>query len=294
MRLLFCFNITSIFPFNLFQTQTTKKMEKKNMCVSKLLDSAKRCAVAYLEEDYIKKIIDEPLNISNSLRKFIKEELGDSSKIVFLNNVEKDTQAILWIKDKVCYLSFRGSSSTQDYIQNLKVLPVNFNGLPNAKVHKGFYEQFLSIKDEIEHYLNENSLLYNIISVSGHSLGGALAQISIPFIRDKQQDCYLICHTFGAPRTGNESFTAWLESTVNEHYRVVNKGDVVSSIPIRRVWQHSMHTCVKMDEKGNLYYPQKDVPWYSRFFTLFKSRNPTKEHMLSVYISRLESNVVIF
>lgn len=264
------------------------KKRALGVCVSTLLDSAKRCKVAYLELDELQRIIDDKHN-PDPLCNFIKDEIGHSQKLKFISNLEKDTQAYLWIKDKVCYLSFRGSSSTQDYLQNIKVLPVEIDGQPNTKVHKGFYEQFLCVKDDIERYLAENAELYHTVSVSGHSLGGALAQISVPFIREQQPESFIICHTFGAPRTGNQNFTQWLESTVNEHYRVANKGDIVCAIPIRSVWQHSMHTCVKIDKNDKLTYPQKDVAWYARFFTLFKLRNPTKEHSLSLYISRLSA-----
>jgi hypothetical protein len=267
------------------------KPKKRNIVpVSKLLESAQRCKIAYLEEENLKKIITDPSDSSIPLFKFIKRELGHAEKLKFLSNTEKDTQAYLWIKDKVCYITFRGSSSTQDYMQNIKVLPVEIEHQPDTKVHKGFYEQFLCIKDEIERYLADNSELYRTVSVSGHSLGGALAQISVPFIREHQPDSFIICHTFGAPRTGNKTFIEWLESTVNEHYRVANKGDIVSAIPIRRIWQHSMHTCIKIDKNDNLSYPDTDVKWYSRFFTfmrLLNVRNPTKEHSISLYIWRL-------
>jgi len=98
------------------------KPKKRNIIpVSKLLDSAKRCKVAYLDLEQLQRILNDS---SIPLFKFIKRELGHAEKLKFLSNAKKDTQAYLWIKDKVCYLTFRGSSSTQDYMQNIKVLSV--------------------------------------------------------------------------------------------------------------------------------------------------------------------------
>ena len=62
--------------------------------------------------------------------------------------------------------------------------------------------------------------------ITGHSLGGALAQIaSAALIRDNLATCY----TFGSPRVGTAGFD---EQVKCPHYRVINNWDLVPGLPL--------------------------------------------------------------
>jgi hypothetical protein len=62
--------------------------------------------------------------------------------------------------------------------------------------------------------------------ITGHSLGGALAQIaSAVFDRDNLAACY----TFGSPRVGTADFDRQVKCP---HYRVINNWDLVPGIPL--------------------------------------------------------------
>jgi len=78
----------------------------------------------------------------------------------------------------------------------------------NIKVHNGFLNQYLVIKnklfDNIDNIIKNNNI--GEISLSGHSSGGAIANIaSIDFCK-KYNDIPIKCVTFGSPKVGNQNF----------------------------------------------------------------------------------------
>lgn len=70
-----------------------------------------------------------------------------------------NAQAYVWYSntDNIRYISFRGTECTQDVIADLNVNQINIGN--NIKVHEGFYNQFLSIKEEIENELIDKKSL---------------------------------------------------------------------------------------------------------------------------------------
>jgi len=71
------------------------------------------------------------------------------------------------------------------------------------------------------------------IYITGHSLGGALAQIAGAVLGSDQ---VAACYTFGAPRVGNFYFDLWVKVP---SYRVMNYADIVPQIPLPIVYRHS-------------------------------------------------------
>ena len=64
------------------------------------------------------------------------------------------------------------------------------------------------------------------IYITGHSLGGALAQIATAILGN---DRIAACYTFGSPRVGNYIFDLWVKPP---SYRVINYADIVPQVPI--------------------------------------------------------------
>ena len=71
------------------------------------------------------------------------------------------------------------------------------------------------------------------IYLTGHSLGGALAQIAAAELGDDQ---VAACYTFGSPRVGNMYFDLWVKPP---SYRVVNYADIVPQVPLPIGYRHS-------------------------------------------------------
>jgi len=64
------------------------------------------------------------------------------------------------------------------------------------------------------------------IYITGHSLGGALAQIAAAVLGSDQVGA---CYTYGSPRVGNSYFDLWVKVP---SYRVLNYADIVPQVPL--------------------------------------------------------------
>ena len=122
-------------------------------------------------------------------------------------------------------LAFRGTEffSLSDLKTNIKATLIR-NG-SSGRVHKGFFRAYQSIENSLIEALSrlrESKMLI----ITGHSLGGALATITVKELESKYN--IAACYTFGAPRVGNQ---AWCSEIKTKIYRVVNAADPVTMLP---------------------------------------------------------------
>jgi triacylglycerol lipase len=149
---------------------------------------------------------------------------GDFRLVSVFN--KDDTQAFLAVRDgQFAVLAFRGTANLQDWRINLNARRVPLPGVPGVTVHRGFLEAFESCRGEIEAavgaYVPSTLGLY----ITGHSLGGALAQIASAVL---ERDNLAACYTFGSPRVGTVGFDLQVKCP---HYRVINDWDLVPGVP---------------------------------------------------------------
>jgi len=132
-------------------------------------------------------------------------------------------------------VSFRGTDSLKDIICNLKFWkksPRMFSG-DKYNIHKGFMEQYESIRDKIL----EETKGYSRVLVSSHSLGGAIGVLFALDLSHKRPDTRIMCVTFGSPRVGGSHFANDCNSTVS-HIRCVHNKDIITRLPLFR-FKHS-------------------------------------------------------
>ena len=126
-------------------------------------------------------------------------------------------------------ISFRGTDNVRDWETNLRhsLIPADFPqpaaNESKARVHRGFRDAFVSVREQVDRYLPCAEGLP--IFITGHSLGGALATLGASPLSDWGPAA---CYTFGAPRVGNKGFSKSLRTPV---YRVVNPLDTVPLVP---------------------------------------------------------------
>ncbi len=163
-------------------------------------------------------------------------QLGFTSLATFANGLT-DGFAFVAEGSDLSVLSFRGTQSEANWNTNFHAGLIWPTGTdPNLRVHEGFYKAFEGLaedglKEKIPAIIDaiDNRPLY----ITGHSLGGALAQIAAAiFSADKIAACY----TFGSPRVGNSYFDLWVKPP---SYRVINHADLVPQLPLPIFYRHS-------------------------------------------------------
>ena len=154
-----------------------------------------------------------------------KAAYGSSKKynINCFSCVHTDCQVTVVDQPDKYVIAFRGSDSIQDWIINSRVQRVDFM---NGKVHKGFLEQYYSVRRDILQNMKQRKNLL----ICGHSLGGALACICAA---DLVSSHNVTCICFGAPCVGDKAFRKIFLSKVNTAVNICSSFDPVTWMPLR-------------------------------------------------------------
>jgi predicted lipase len=88
--------------------------------------------------------------------------------------------------EKEILVSFRGSVNVANWITNINFLKESYNGVAGAEVHSGFYEAYKGVRDQV---IGSVMALHRYhpsakFTVTGHSLGGALATFAAMDIKE--------------------------------------------------------------------------------------------------------------
>ncbi len=141
-----------------------------------------------------------------------------------------DLQFCVLKKAEHTVVVFKGSQEKEDWLTNFRVKKKEFKGT-KTYVHEGFMESFeLFEKLELSALVKEfNENKSHTLSVTGHSLGGAIATIFTAYLLniniDKER---YVCYTFGAPPIGCKNFC--MQHKKVNLYRVVNSNDPVPAV----------------------------------------------------------------
>lgn len=210
-----------------FITYFTNTISYQNMFYKNIIIKSRLCRLCYTKPIKAKNI----LNIYNNY--ICLNELNNTKCIIFYNNTSID----------IC---FKGTTNIENMYSNMHFFLKNYD---NIKVHNGFLNQYLIIKnklfDNIDYIIKNNNI--GEISLSGHSSGGAIANIaSIDFCK-KYNDIQIKCVTFGSPKVGNEDFVNEYNKYVKDSYRIVNKNDIIEHFPLPVIYKH-IHEPIYLEE----------------------------------------------
>jgi len=108
-----------------------------------------------------------------------------------------------------------------------QVPPNVLNGYQRGQmVHKGFYNTYLEVRNEVWKMFNAGN--FDELIITGHSLGGALSSICA-FDFYKQNP---ILYTFGSPRVFNNTMALAMEQYLPDgKFRIANVQDTVTTVP---------------------------------------------------------------
>jgi len=136
-------------------------------------------------------------------------------------------QAVVYTRKKQCIIAFRGTANLRDAFMDMNLQPINSR---IGKVHSGFWRYYESVlknllKDLDDILMGKRRQVY----ITGHSLGGALAQIfSTEYGKHFPTHPLRGCYVFNSPAWGTYDTMTAFNSLPHPSWRVYFKHDPVS------------------------------------------------------------------
>jgi len=163
----------------------------------------------------------------------------------------KETQAYIFGNDETWILAFCGVKTlkAEHWVASLDTKLINALG---GKIHAGFFTIFSDIWEDIWNTLKNERNGRNLW-VTGHSLGGALATLTVArlIFEEKQQVNGL--YTFGQPRVGDKKFADRFNNDFKKFtHRFENERDLVPLTPPRDMDYRHVGTRWHFDKRGKL------------------------------------------
>ena len=224
----------------------------------------------------------------------------------YLKEEALDSNALLAWNRRTIVLSFRGSYSATNLCADLKLwravhppkrgnywlgtMPMAHKGFLQSWTSRGFNERVLAAVKRV--MLSPGFDVDRMrVLVTGHSLGGAVAQLAACDIR---RHCgvasdRVTVYTFGCPRVGNHAFAREYEAAVPDTWHVVNDLDAVARTP--KFW-----VLYKRAGKRMVINPKGDGildPLFMEFkmMSLYVAKVKVTDHWLSAYRKSLRAVV---
>jgi hypothetical protein len=202
---------------------------------------------------------------------------------------------------KFIVIAFRGTEKDyEDILTDLDFELVRYLDQKDSYVHKGFYKAAKLLNAEIGNLVKQEDWCNRPIYFTGHSLGGALAQLCAL----KSEDYYYqipAVYSYGAPRIGNQNMADLISYQII-HFRFVNGADIVPALPLYSMgYQHAQTHEVYFSRHGELW---KDPNWFKRSYDQlmdsargfvldgFKIKLPVRRftrHRISEYRDRIKA-----
>jgi hypothetical protein len=136
---------------------------------------------------------------------------------------------------KRIWIVFRGTLDIKDVVRDVNRKQVLFS-FPDVNVHQGFFLVYTVFRSLLLDNMYRLFALYPTYEciITGHSLGGALAVLTLWDILHTFPTVQCLCVTFGCPRIGNQMFVETLnrQSSRSTVFRVANTEDLFTQIPL--------------------------------------------------------------
>lgn len=183
-------------------------------------------------------------------------------------------------------LAFKGSVEFIDWLSDFRFSKQQwpFAQCPTKKVelHSGFIDNYASVRNDILSTLKDiltKATCRPILTICGHSLGGALTAIATLDIKLYFKDSFdLSTYTFGSPRvfnrTGAELFAETVRSTYA--YRITYDKDIVPNVPL-----------IGFTHVGKLFHLYEDVTFDNRSYFISILYTKVTQHPVQQYIDLL-------
>ena len=129
-------------------------------------------------------------------------------------------------------VSFRGSRSLDNWLTNLNFDLSNTDICASCTAHRGFWNSWVDARSTVLPTVKAAYAQYPTykISVTGHSLGGAIAPFAAAQLRNEGLSVAL--YTFGSPRVGGSRISSYISNQSGGNYRVTHWNDPVPKLPL--------------------------------------------------------------
>ncbi len=138
---------------------------------------------------------------------------------------------------KVAIVAFRGTEPVNliSWLTDADVItrPLTPDWIGEGRVHRGFFVNVEAVWDDVLRELRQGSAP-EVIYVTGHSLGGAMAVLAATQLRsmDEFKTKMRGVYTYGQPAVGDQTFADWGTKTIGSMlYRHVYHHDLVPQLP---------------------------------------------------------------
>lgn len=197
--------------------------------------------LAYCVENYNDRIKDW------TCKTCLQQSFHPKQTYTFHNEITNTNGFVSYFSDtKELVVSYSGtnSKSMKNWIDDINMIKtIVYDICPTGcSVHKGFYNAYLSVKDEvykhIQTILSQQSIVKQI-TFTGHSLGSALATLTFSDLYSNNlipKTIPIYLYVYGSPRVGGYSFMDYYDRLLYEneleHFRVVHYKDPVPHLPM--------------------------------------------------------------
>ncbi|KAJ9078063.1 hypothetical protein DSO57_1010669 [Entomophthora muscae] len=164
--------------------------------------------------------------------------------VVVVKNLKMDSMALIAadVINKDIVVAYRPTLTVKNFVVDMDFIKVQMNNAPrDVLVHRGFYRHHISIRDrvfnEVKHLLLTPRYSNYTLHLTGFSLGGAIATISLPdwkhFMKQHNFGNSIESYTYESPRVGNEQFVKFIESMDVPVIRYTFSNDMIPRLPPR-------------------------------------------------------------
>ncbi len=236
------------------------------------------------------------INKHNLTCKFSEKE--DKSKVIYLKSTTTDCEFFAFTYYGTLILLFLGTDSLNDCKTNFDMNKERiFLEGKFCNIHRGFYEQYYSLKNSVLEIFNQyykNNKSTSKVLILGHSLG-TIGQLSSFDIKKLCTHTTLDLITFGAPCVGDKTYVSLLNKNFENNIRIVNNEDIIPVILQLVGFSHSGNL-IKFKDKEILY--ESEPIWNDiknigssiiKYFLPYFGTNVLINHLMSDYILNFEN-----
>lgn len=151
------------------------------------------------------------------------------ARISYSRNKSKESpNVVIFKKDDIVYCIFRSTKTKMEMKKDIDFSQV-------LGVHSGFRDIFNDVHPNVLRVINKHAEEGDKIILFGHSLGGALVDLTSKMIMTSYPSLWkrTLAFSSGAPRvfTPERSDEFSSDKMINNYYKIINDADVVNQLP---------------------------------------------------------------